>query len=134
MGDKDDNLLNGKSQLMVFIPEEDVFKPIGKIVEKSTSIESEEESDCVPTRNSFSFSCEMPSLSKWYEENIDLKPVKEAQAMLNRLRDYQELWHKYYGMGMRRERRKIERNFKTLAQCLAIHCKHYGITFKTKRQ
>lgn len=108
------------------------MKPIGKIVDCSTSLESEESPDCIPTKNSFSFSFsfEMPSLSKWFEENAELKPIKEAQDMLNRLRDYQALWRKYYGFGMRKERRKIERNFNALAQRFVIHCRQYGITIK----
>lgn len=111
------------------------MKPIGKVVDCSTSLESEEESDCVPTKNSFSFSFATPTLSKWFEENADLKPIREAQDMLTRLRDYHALWHKYYGFGMRKERRKIERNFNELAHRFVIHCRQYGITIKpqTKR-
>lgn len=108
------------------------MKPIGKIVENSTRLESEEEPDCVPTKNCLSFSCEMPHLSKWVEENANLKPLREAQAMLDRLRDYHALWHKYYGFGFRKERRKIERNFNALAQRFALHCRLYGITIKRK--
>lgn len=108
------------------------MKPVGKLVEQSTNLESEESPDCIPTKNSFSFSFEMPSLSKWFEENAELKPIKEAQDILNRLRDYQALWRKYYGFGMRKERRKIERNFNALAQRFVIHCRQYGITINPK--
>lgn len=108
------------------------MKPVGKLVEQSTSLESEESPDCIPTKSSFSFSFEMPSLSKWFEENAELKPIKEAQDMLNRIRDYQALWRKYYGFGMRKERRKIERNFNALAQRFVIHCRQYGITINPK--
>lgn len=108
----------------------------GKLWECSTSLELEEEADeeadYVPTKDSFSFSFEMPSQSKWFEENPDLKPVREAQAMLDRLRDYHALWHKYYGFGMRKERRRIERNFNALAQRFALHCRLYNITLSKR--
>lgn len=134
MVDKNTDKLFGNPELQLCNADGEM-KPIGKVVDCSTSLESEEESDCVPTTNNFSFSFEMPSLSKWFEENAELKPIKEAQDMLNRLRDYQALWHKYYGMGMRKERRKIERNFNALAQRFVIHCRQYGITInpQTKR-
>lgn len=110
------------------------MKPLGKVVECSTSLESEEDADYVPTKDSFSFSFEVPNLSKWFEENANLKPIREAQDMLTRLRDYHALWHKYYGFGMRKERRKIERNFNAIAQRFVIHCRLYNITIKTKQQ
>lgn len=134
MVDKNTDKLFGNPELLLCDVDGEM-KPLGKVVEYSTSLESEEESDCVPTKNSFSFSFEMPSLSKWFEENAELKPIKEAQDMLNRLRDYQALWRKYYGFGMRKERRKIERNFNALAQRFVNHCRQYGITIKpqTKR-
>lgn len=110
------------------------LKPIGKIVGCSTSLESEESPDYIPTKNSFSFSFEMPSLSKWFEERPELQPVRAAQDMLNRLRDYQALWRKYFGFGMRKERRKIERNFNALAQRFVNHCRLYGITIKPQKQ
>lgn len=109
------------------------MKPLGNVVACSTSLESEEESDYVPTKDSFSFSFEVPSLSKWNEENANLKPIREAQDMLTLLRDYHALWHKYYGMGMRKERRKIERNFNALAQRFVIHCRLYNLTIKTRQ-
>lgn len=134
MVDKDIDKLFGNLELL-FCNVDGEMKPIGKVVDCTTSLESEEESDCVPTKYSFSFSFEMPSLSKWFEENAELKPIKEAQDMLNRLRDYHALWRKFYGFGMRKERRKIERNFNALAQRFVIHCRQYGITIKpqTKR-
>lgn len=129
MGNKDTNKLFGNPELLICDPNGEM-KPLGKVVGCSTSLESEVEADYVPTKNSFSFSFEMPSLSKWFEENAELKPIKEAQDMLNRLRDYQALWRKYYGFGMRKERRKIERNFNALAQRFALHCKIYNITIR----
>lgn len=75
----------------------------------------------------------MPSLSKWFEEIPDLKPVRKAQDMLTQLRDYHALWHKYYGMGMRKERRRIERNFNALAQRFILHCKIYNITISKQK-
>lgn len=128
MGEEDTNLMFGKPALFVGKSEADM-KPLGKVVECNTSIESEE-ADYIPTKDSFSFSFEMPSLSKWFEENPNLKPIQEAQDMLTRLRDYHAIWHKYYGMGMRKERRKIERNFNALAQRFALHCKIYNITIR----
>lgn len=129
MSDKDNNRLFGNPELLLCEPDVEM-KPLGKVVECSTSIESEEESDYVPTKDSFSFSFEVPSLSKWFEKNANLKPVREAQDMLTRLCDYHALWHKYYGMGMRKERRKIERNFNALAQRFALHCNIYNITIR----
>lgn len=131
MGDKYTDTLFGNSEILICDPNGEM-KPLGKIVECSTSFESEEESDYVPTRGSFSLSCEMPSLSKWFEENANLKPIQEAQNMLDRLRDYHALWHKYYDFGMRKERRKIERDFNALAQRFALHCKIYNITITKK--
>ena len=131
MVDKD-NVLSGER--MLFIGKSEAkMKPLGKVVECSTSIESEEDADYIPTKYSFSFSFEMPSLSKWFEENPNLKPIQEAQDMLTRLRDYHAMWHKYYGMGMRKERRKIERNFNALAQRFALHCKIYNITIRLSK-
>lgn len=129
MGDKDTDKLFGKSELLI-CEADGGLKPIAKVVECSTSIESEEEADYIPTKDDFSFSFEVPNLSKWFEENANLKPIQEAQDMLTRLRDYHAMWHKYYGMGMRKERRKIERNFNTLAQRFALHCKIYNITIR----
>lgn len=131
MTNKDTTVNFGNPELLI-CGEDGEMKPMGKVVECSTSLESEDETDCVPTKNSFSFSCEMPSLSKWYEELPELKPIKEAQNMLTRLRDYHALWHKYYGMGMHKERRKIERDFNALAQRFALYCKMYNITIKKR--
>lgn len=129
MGNKDTNKLFGNPELLICDPNGEM-KPLGKVVGWSTSLESEAEADYVPTRDSFSFSFEVPSLSKWFEENANLKPIQEAQDMLVRLRDYHALWHKYYGFGMRKERRRIERNFNALAQRFALHCKIYNITIR----
>ena len=128
MGDKDDNIFNRKAEL--YLIKDGEIKQLGKVVEKSTIIGSEDGYDCVPTKDSFSFSCEMPCLSKWFEDNHDLKPIREAQDMLTQLRNYKAIWNKYYGFGMRKERRRIERNFKKLAQRFVIHCRLYGITVK----
>lgn len=133
MGDKDTDMQFGDSKLYICDADGEM-KPIGKIVDCSTRLESEEESDCTPTKDSFSVSFEVPNLSKWFEERTYLKPMQEAQDMLTKLRYYHALWHKYYGFGMRRERRKIERDFNALAQRFALHCKMYGITIKTKQQ
>lgn len=130
MGDKDTDKLFGDPELLICDANGEM-KPLGKVVECSTSLESEEEADYIPTKDRFSFSCEMPSLSKWFEENANLKPIQEAQDMLARLRDYHALWHKYYGFGMRKERRKIERNFNALAQRFILHCKIYNITIRS---
>lgn len=132
MGDKDTNMLFGNCAIFIGKSEADM-KPLGKIVEGSTSLESEKEADYVPTKDSFSFSFEVPNLSKWFEERVYLKPIREAQDMLTRLRDYHALWHKYYGFGMRKERRKIERNFNALAQRFALHCKIYNITIQSTK-
>lgn len=131
MTNKDTTVNFGNPELLI-CGEDGEMKPIGKVVECSTNLESEEESDYVPTKDSFSFSFEVPSLSKWFEENANLKPIQVAQDMLARLRDYHALWHKYYGMGMRKERRRIERNFNALAQRFALHCKMYNITIKKR--
>lgn len=131
MTNKDTTVNFGNPELLI-CGEDGEMKPIGKVVECSTNLESEEESDYVPTKDSFSFSFEVPSLSKWFEENANLKPIQVAQDMLARLLDYHALWHKYYGMGMRKERRRIERNFNALAQRFALHCKMYNITIKKR--
>lgn len=133
MGDKDTNKLFGNPEILICEPNGEM-KPLGKVVECSARLESEDEADYVPTKDSFSFSFKVPSLSKWFEENANLKPVQEAQDMLTRLRDYHALWHKYYGMGMRKERRKIERNFNALSQRFALHCKNYNITIKSTEE
>lgn len=134
MGDKDTDThkLFGNSELLICDTNSEM-KPLGKVVECSTSLESEEEADYVPTKDSFSFSFEVPNLSKWFEERAYIKQIQEAQDMLTRLRDYHALWHKYYGMGMRKERRKIERNFNALAQRFALHCKIYNITIRPNK-
>lgn len=132
MGDKDTNMLFGNCAIFIGESEADM-KLLGKIMENSTSFESEEESDYVPTKDSFSFSFEVPRLSKWFEENANLKPIQEAQNMLDRLHHYHALWHKYYGFGMRKERRKIERDFNALAQRFALHCKIYNITIQSQK-
>ena len=132
MGDKDTDELFGNSELLICDPNGEM-RALGKVVECSTSFESEEESDCVPTKGNFSFSFEMPGLSKWFEENANPKPIREAQDMLSRLRNYHALWHKYYGLGLRKERRKIERDFNALAQRFALHCKIYNITIQSKK-
>lgn len=132
MRDKDNNIINRESRLM-YISEDGVMKPLEKVL-NGTTIASVQVSDCVPTKDSLSFSCEIPGLSKWFEKNFDLEPLRKAQNMLDRLRDYQALWNKYYGFGMRKERRKIERKFNVLAQRFVIHCKLYGITIKIKQQ
>lgn len=130
MGDKDTNMLFGNCA--IFIGKSEADMETLEVVEDSLRL-NPEEVDYVPTKDSFSFSFEVPSLSKWFEENANLKPIREAQAMLGRLRDYHALWHKYYGFGMRKERRKIERNFNALAQRFALHCKIYNITIKSKK-
>lgn len=132
MDDKDTDELFGNSELLICDPNGEM-RSLGKVVECSTSFESEEEADYVPTKDSFSFSFEMPRLSKWFEENANLKPIQEAQNMLDRLRDYHALWHKYYGFGMRKECRRIERYFNALAQRFALHCKIYNITIQSKK-
>lgn len=106
------------------------LRPIGNIVEHSTSLESKEVTNHIPTMNSLSFSCEIPHLAKWYEKNANLKPLQNAQVMLDRLRELHALWHKYYGFGMRKERRKIEQNFKALAQRFVNHCRLHNIMIK----
>lgn len=134
MGDKNTDKLFGNPEILICDPNGDM-KPLGEVVECSTSIESEEESDYIPTKDSFSFSFsfEIPSLSKWFEGNANLKPIQEAQDMLTRLRDYHAMWHKYYGMGMRKERRMIERKFNALAQRFVNHCRLYGISIKPEQ-
>lgn len=133
MNEKELNELFGKSELLI-CEADGGLKPLGKVMECSTSLESEEESDYVPTKDSFSFSFEMPRLPKWFGENANLKPIQEAQNMLDRLHNYHALWHKYYGFGMRKERRKIERNFNALAQRFALHCKIYNITIQSQKK
>lgn len=110
------------------------MKPLGKIVSMSTELEENDASAIVPTKSDFSFSFECPTLPKWFVENAEIKPVKEAQVMLVRLRDYQALWRKYYGCGMRRERRQIERNFNRLARLFVFHCRRYGISITKARK
>lgn len=132
MRDKDTNILNCKKRVM-YISADGGMKPLGKVL-NGTTIASEQGSDCVLATDSLSFSCEIPGLSKWFENNFDLEPLRKAQNMLDQLRDYQALWNKYYGFGMRKERRKIERKFNVLAQRFVIHCKLYGITIKPKQQ
>lgn len=132
MGDKDTDKLFGNPELLILGPDGEM-RSLGKVVEGSTNIESEEESDFVPTKGSFSVSCEVPGLSDNFAQIEYLKPVQEAQGMLTRLSEYHVMWHKYYGMGMRKERRKIERNFNALAQRFALHCKIYNITIRPNK-
>lgn len=132
MGDKDTDKLFGNPEILICDPNGEM-KPLGKVVECSTSLESEEDADYVPTKDSFSLSFEVPGLSEWFEENPNLKPIQEAQDMLDRLRDYHALWHKYYGFGMRKERRKIERDFNALVKLFVLHCKIYYITIQSKK-
>lgn len=131
MGDKDTDKLFGNPELLICGPDGEM-KPLGKVTECSASFESEEGATHVPTSADFSITYEIPRLSGWFEERPELEPVKEAQAMLDRLRNYQYLWRKYYGFGMRKERRKIERAFNALAQRLVAHCKMYYITIQKR--
>lgn len=109
------------------------MKPLGKVVEGSTRLESDVVSDFAPTKDSLSYSFETTLQSKWFEEKSLPKPLQEAQNMLTRMRDYYALWHKYYGFGRRKERRIIVRKFKALAQRFNKHCKLYGITIKQQQ-
>lgn len=54
MVDKNTDKLFGIPELLLCDADGDM-KPIGKIVDCSTSLESEERPDCTPTKNSFSF-------------------------------------------------------------------------------
>lgn len=129
MGEKDIIELFGNPELLI-CNTNGAMKPVGKIVDQSISFEPEEKAVPVPIKNSFSFSIKSPDLEKLWEENKDLKSLKEAQAMYDRLRDHQAIWRKYYGKGMRKERRRIEREFKALQERLLKHCEHYGIIIK----
>lgn len=128
-----DAIMNGESTFFM-VDEHGEMKSLGKIVENSVSLKSEEEPYHIQPKNSFSFSVEVPGISKWFEENPNLKQMQEAQAMLDRLREFHAMWHKYYGLGMRKERRKIERDFNALAHRFVLYCKRYGIEIKRKEQ
>lgn len=122
-----DNLTQGFSKPELFID----GRPIGRAETMTTQLQGDEDDSIqLPKPGSFSISFDIPAISDAFKEFVQLQPVAKAQEMLNRLRDYQHLWRKYYGFGMRRERRQIERDFKALAQRLAIHCRNYGITIQ----
>lgn len=129
MDDKDQNISFGDTELFLCGPGGEM-KPLGRVVEHNTDFEAEDEPMLFPVKGDFSITADMPSLSDWFKKNIELWPVRIAQNMLDRLGDYQALWHKYYGAGMRKERRELERRFNALAQRLAIHCGNYGIMIK----
>lgn len=131
MEGKKDTHINRES-IFYLVEEHGEMKPLGKIVKNSVSFKYEEKPYHLQAKNSLSFSVEVSDIPKWFEEN--LKPMREAQAMLDRLREFHALWHKYYGLGMRKERRKIERDFNALAQRFVLYCKRYGIEIKRKEQ
>lgn len=126
MGDKDLDELFGNPEIYIKEPDGEITlcgEPIN-----SMGFKAEGEAIRVPAKSDFSLSFDVSSLSNEFKDLLELKPVKEARDMLDRLRNYQALWRKYYGFGMRKERRKIEREFNALAQRLALHCKMYNIT------
>lgn len=106
--------------------------PIGKTETFSVQSDDIDDTDIIhaPAKKNFSISFSIPELTEPFKERAYIQSIKEAQEMLDRLRDYQNLWRKYYGFGQRRERRRIERSFNALAQRLAIHCRMYGITIQ----
>lgn len=133
MGDKDTDKLFGNSELLICGPDGEI-KPIGKVLKCQMNFEPDSETIVrLPTRADFSFSCEMPDWSDWFKEHPEIQAVRKAQKMLDKLQDYHSLWHKYYGMGMRKERRKIERDFHTLALNFSLYCRMYGIMIEIKR-
>lgn len=130
MGDKDTDILFGKPQLFLGEPGGEM-KPL-KVVEGSLKFESEESDPLSPTTNSYSMTFESPQLEKpWYDFS-HLKPVKDAQRMLDRMQELHHQYRKLLGMGQRRERRRIAREFDALYAKFDAHCKWYGITLKRK--
>lgn len=130
MGDKDTDILFGKPQLFLGEPGGEM-KPL-KVVEGSVTIESENSEPIPPAKNSYSMTFEALQLEKPWYDFAHLKPVKDAQRMLDRLQEFQRQYRKLLGMGQRRERRRIAREFDALYAKFDAHCTMYGITFKKK--
>lgn len=131
MGDKDNNLFFGDTELY-FCTADNVMKPIGKAIEHSINYKSDTETDLLkPSKQSYSFSA---TVEGDFNKLFDLEPLRKAQAMLDKLREYSALYHKYYGMGMRKERRRIKRDFDALRQRFLRYCEINDIKLTPKRQ
>ena len=130
MGDKDTDKLFGNPEILIGEPGGEM-KPL-KVVEGSVTIESEDSEPIPPANNSYSMTFETPQLEKPWYDFTRLKPVKDAQRMLDRMQELHCQYRKLLGMGQRRERRRIAKEFDTLYAKLAAHCTMYGITFKRK--
>lgn len=130
MGDKDTDKLFGNPEILIGETGEEM-KPL-KVVEGSVTIESENSEPIPPANNSYSMTFEAPQLEKPWYDFAHMKPVKDAQRMLDRLQELHRQYRKLLGKGQRRERRRIAREFDALYAKLAAHCKWYGITLKRK--
>lgn len=130
MGDKDTNMLFGNTEILIGEPGGEM-KPL-KMVEGSLRIESEDSEPIHPAKNTYSMTLEAPQLEKSWYDFAYLKPVKDAQRMLDRMYELHHQYRKLLGMGQRRERRRIAREFDALYAKLDAHCTMFGITFKRK--
>jgi len=130
MGDKDTDKLFGSPEILMGEPGGEM-KPLN-IVEGSLKIESEDSEPIPPAKNTYSMTFEAPQLEKPWYDFAHLKPVKDAQRMLDRMYELHHQYRKLLGMGQRRERRRIAREFDALYAKLDAHCKCYGITLKRK--
>lgn len=130
MGDKNTDKLFGNPEILIGDPGSEM-KPL-KVVEGSLKIESEDSEPIPPATNSYSMTFEVPQLEKRWRDFAHLKPVKDAQRMLDRMYELHRQYRKLLGMGQRRERRRIAREFDALYAKLDAHCTMYGITFKRK--
>lgn len=130
MGDKDTDKLFGNPEILIGEPGGDM-KPL-EVVEGSLKIESGDIEPIPLAKNIYSMTFKAPQLEKSWYDFTHLKSVKDAQRMLDRLQELHRQYRKLLGMGQRRERRRIAREFDALYAKLDAHCKWYGITFKRK--
>lgn len=134
MGDKDTDKLFGNSELLICGPDGEM-KPLGKVVECSTSLESEE-SDCVPTKEYYSFDFKMK------EEDFKTllgHPLLEypmilkiAESMCKDINDLIKTYGflKRKGKLNRRERRERERKIAREIGIFQTYCKQNNIQYE----
>lgn len=135
MGDKDDNLFNGKAQLAIFIPKDEVLKPIGTAVD-GVSFESEKQLPCNPGKDSFLFSCEVEAGEDARKSLFaEVKPLKIAESMREEINDLIKTYGllRREGKLNRRERREWERDFKKKLGRFRAFCKENNIRYDIKK-
>lgn len=134
MGDKDTDKLFGNSELLIY-GEDGELKSLGMVVKDSTILESEE-SDCVPTKEYYSFDFKMK------EEDFKTllgHPLLEypmilkiAESMCKDINDLIKTYGflKRKGKLNRRERRERERKIASEIGIFRTYCKQNNIQYE----